>query len=134
MTTFFRKKSLIVSAAIGEGCALALTAVLLLPVAWAVIRELLPEGVGGGCAAGIAGISVWGATVFIVRCRGREALATGGIIAGAYVLLAALACALGGDKCAFGLWLAYLTAAVLAGALAGALMSVRQNTHKKRKR
>ena len=57
----------------------------------------------------------------------------GGIGLG-FVTLAALACALGGGKCAFGLWLAYLAGAAAAGGLIGALTSVRQNRHKKRRR
>ena len=132
--SFFKKKSFAVCAAIGVGGALILTALGLLPVTWAVIREVLPEGSGGVCAAIVAGLSVLAATAVVVRGRGREALATGGVIGGAYVLLAALLCALGGSKSAFGPWLAYLTGAVLIGALAGALVSVRQNKHKRRRR
>ena len=132
--TFFKKRSFPVSAAVGEGCALALTALLCLPLAWATIRELLPEAAGGLCAAAAAGLSVMAVTAVIGRSRGREALATGCAIGGGYVLLAALLCALSGGKGAFGPWLGYLCAAVFAGGSAGAMVSVRQKTHKKRRR
>ena len=130
--SFFKKRSFAVCAAVGEGCALVLTALLMLPAAWAVSAELLPLEAGSICAAAAAGLSVLLTTAVIARARGREALASGGAIGGGFVVLAALACALGGAKNAFGLWLAYLAGAVAAGALAGALLSVRQNRHKRR--
>ncbi len=132
--SFLKKKTFAVSAAIGEGCALVLTALLLLPVAWAVASGMVGEAAGGICACVAAGLGVLVPTAVIARARGREALATGGAIALGLVALAALLCALGGGKCAFGLWLAYLTGAVAVGGLTGALTSVRQNRHKKRRR
>lgn len=130
----FKKRSFIVCAAIGEGCALVLTALLCLPIAWALTKEALPETAGGIAAAAAAGLSVLVPTAVIVRSRGRETLATGGAIGGAYLALAALLCALSGSRSAFGPWLVYLAAAVLLGGLAGAMVSLRQNTHKKRRR
>ncbi len=132
--TFFRKRPFIVCAAIGWGCALVLTALLCLPLAWAVTKEILPEPAGPAACALAAGLSVLIPTAVIVRGRGREALATGGAIGGGYLLLAALACALAGSRSAFGPWLIWLAAAVLAGGLAGSMVSIRQNTHKKRRR
>ncbi len=132
--TFFKKRSFLVCAAIGEGCVLALTALLCLPLAWAVTREFLPEAAGGAAVLIAAGLSVLAVTAVIVKSRGKEALATGGVIAGGYILLAALACALAGSKSAFGTWLVYLAAAVLLGGAIGAAASIRQNAHKRRRR
>ena len=132
--SFLKKRSFALCAAIGEGCALALTALLLLPVAAGVSAEALPMQAGGYLAFLAAGISVLIPTAVIAKARGRQALATGGVIGGGYGLLAALACALAGSKSAFGLWLAYLAGAAAVGALAGAMLSVRQNRHKKRRR
>ena len=129
-----KKKSFAVCAAMGECCAILLTAVLLLPVALAVSGEVLPEALGGICAVAAAGISVFVPTVVIARIRARQVLATAGAIALGYVVLAALCCALGGAGSAFGLWLLRLAAAVGAGGLMGAVLSIRQNTHRKRKR
>ena len=114
--------------------ALALTALLLLPAAWAVAAEALPLEAGQLLPYLATGLSVLVPTAVIGRIRGREALAVGCVVAGGYEALAALTCALAGAKCAFGPWLAWLAAAVLAGALAGALLSVRQNRHKRRRR
>ena len=132
--TFLKKRSFIVCVAIGLGCALVRTALLCLPIAWAQAKEVLPETAGGAAAAAAAGLSVLVPTAVIVKSRGREALATGGAIGGAYVVLAALLCALAGSKSAFGTWLVVLAAAVLLGGLVGAMVSIRQNTHKKRRR
>ena len=132
--SFLKKRSFAAAAAIGEGCALILTALLLLPVAWGVSASLLPQTAGALCAPAAAGLAVLLTTAVIAKVRARQALATGGAIGGVYVTLAALLCALGGAKSAFGLWLAYLAAAVAVGVLAGALLSVRQNRHKKRRR
>ena len=131
--SFLKKQSFPLSAAIGEGCALLLTAALLLPAAWAVSAELLPLEAGPMLACAAAGLAVLVPTAVIARARGQQALITGGAIGGGYILLTALACALGGEKSAFGAWLATLAGAVLLGALAGALLSVRQNRHKRRR-
>ena len=131
--SFLKKSSFAVAAAIGEGCALVLTALLLLPVAWAVSGEMLPETAGALCAPAAAGLAILAPTAVIARTRGRDALATGGAIGGVYVALAALLCALGGANCTFDMRLAYLAGAAAAGALLGALVSVRQNRHKRRR-
>lgn len=132
--SFLKKRPFALCAAIGEGCALILTALLLLPAAWAVSAEALPMEAGAALPFAAAALAVFVSTAVLARLRGRQALATGGAVGGGYILLAALACALSGEKGAFGLWLAWLAAAVLAGAVAGALVSVRQNRHKKRRR
>lgn len=132
--SFLKKWSFALCAAAGEGCALILTALLLLPAAWAVSSEALPMQAGLLLPYIAACLAVLVPTAVIARVRGREALITGGTIGGVYILLSALACALSGTKSAFGPWLGYLAAAVLAGALAGALLSVRQNRHKRHRR
>ncbi len=132
--SFLKKWSFGLCVTAGEGCALALTALLLLPAAWAVSAQALPLQAGLPLPYIAAGLAVLAPTAAIGRVRGRQALAMGGAIAGGYILLAALVCALGGAKCAFGPWLGILAAAVGAGALAGALLSVRQNRHKRRRR
>ena len=132
--SFLKKSSFAAAAAMGEGCALVLTALLLLPVAWAVSGEVLPLAAATLCAPAAAVLAVLVPTAVIAKVRARQALATGGAIGGMYVALAALLCALGGGKSAFGLWLACLAGAAAVGALAGALLSIRQNRHKKRRR
>ena len=132
--SFLKKRSFLVCVGMGEGCAVVLTALLLLPCAWAIHCELLPQQAGWLCAAGCAMVSVLIPAAVIARVRRREALATGGAIALGYVTLAALMCALGGKGYDFGVWLGALAAAVAAGGLLGAVLSVRQNTHKRRRR
>ncbi len=133
MLSFLKKRSFAVCAAMGVGGALALTALLMLPGALLVGGETLPERYGWIYALGAAGLSVLAVTAIIGRARGREVLATGGAVAAAYVLLAALLCALGGKNCAFGMWLACLAGAVAAGGAAGAMLSVRHNAHHRRR-
>ncbi len=132
--SFLKKSSFAVCAAIGVGAALVMTALALLPAAWAVSAGLLPEPAGRTAALVLAGLAVLIATAVIARARGREALVTGGAIALGILALAALCCALGGGKCAFGPWLLYLTGALAIGCLAGALLGIRRNSHKKRRR
>ena len=129
-----KKKSFPICAAIGMGAALLLTALLLLPVSAAVESGALDMGVGRILAYVCVGMSVLVPSAVIARVRGRQALATGGVIALGCALLAALCCALAGERCAFGPWAAYTAAALAVGALAGALLGVRQNSHKKRRR
>ncbi|MCD8322597.1 MAG: hypothetical protein LUC89_06925 [Oscillospiraceae bacterium] len=129
-----KKMSLPAAAALGEAGALLLTAVLLLPFAMAIQRETIGQEWGWLCAAASAGLSVCAATVAVARSRGRQALATGGVIALGYVALAALLCALGGSGSAFGVWLARLAAGVGIGAFGGVLLSIRQNAHRKKRR
>lgn len=131
--SFLKKKSFALCAGIGVGCALALTALLALPFALAIRAEALPQGLGWIFASVCAAAGTLIPTAVIGRARGRQTMAVGGALGGGYVILAALGCALGGDKCAFGPWLGALTAAVAAGALLGALLAVRQNTHRRRR-
>ncbi len=132
--SFLKKSGFAAAAAMGTGAALVLTALVLLPAAWAVSAGLVPEQAGRTAALVVAGLAVLAATAVIAKVRGREALATGGAVALGTLTLAALCCALGGAKCAFGPWLAYLAGAALAGGLAGAMAGVRRNSHKKRRR
>lgn len=128
-----KKKGLAASAAIGLGCAIVLTALLCLPFAAAICRGILPMSGAFICAATAAGLGVFIATLFIAGLRQRQALPTGDIIGGGFVLLCALFCALGGKGFTFGGWLLWLAGAVLLGGLLGAFMSIGQNKHKKRR-
>ncbi|MCD7750071.1 MAG: hypothetical protein LUH42_08480, partial [Oscillospiraceae bacterium] len=74
-----------VAAALGEAGAVLLTAVLLLPFAMAIHREALGQEWGWLCAVASASFSICAATVAVARSRGRQALATGGVIALGYV-------------------------------------------------
>lgn len=134
MLAKLRKKGLPVSAAAALLAALVLTALLCLPFAAAMCREALPLTGVQLWSVLAAGLSVMIATLVTARLRGRQALPTGAIVAGGYIVLAALACALGGADAAFGPWLWQLGAAVLAGGLLGAFMSIRQKSHKKRRK
>lgn len=128
-----KKKGLSLSAAIGLACAVVLTVILCLPFAAAVCQGALPLSGAFAWAATAAGLSVLIATLFIARTRQRQALPTGGIIGGGFALLCALLCALGGEGFFFGGWLLWLAGAVLLGGLLGAVMSIGQNQHKKRR-
>lgn len=129
-----KKKSFAVCVAAGEGCAIVLTLLLMLPMAGAVYGELLTEEMAWLCGPVAAAVSVFVPTLILAKIRKRQLLAIGGAIALGYVLLAALLCALGGGRCAFGMWLCWLAVAAAVGGLAGALLCVRQNTHKRRRR
>ncbi|MCD7844709.1 MAG: hypothetical protein LUG57_02415 [Oscillospiraceae bacterium] len=129
-----KKTSFPVAIALGEAGALALTAALLLVFAALIHREAMGQEWGWLCAVASAGLSICAATAVVARSRGRQALATGGAIALGYVALAALLCAMGGSGAAFGLWLGRLAAGAGAGALGGAMLAIRQNAHRKKRR
>lgn len=129
-----KKMSFPAAASLGVAGALLLTAVLLLVFAALIHREVLGQEWGWLCAVASAGLSICAATVAVARSRGRQALAIGVAITLGYVALAALLCAMGGSNSAFGIWLARLTVGAVAGALAGAMLSIRQNAHRKKRR
>lgn len=126
-----KKKGLLPAAAIGLSAALGMTALLCLGIAALIHNGTLPMAAAGLCAVASAGVSIWCAVLMVSRLRGRQAMPTAGIIAGGFVFLAALICALGGEKSTFGPWLWQLGLAALAGGILGAVMSLRQNSHKK---
>lgn len=128
-----KKSGLALSAGIGLVAALGMTALFCLGAAALIRRGTLPMQTADVCASVSAGVAVWITVWSITRMRGRQALPTAACIAGGYVLLAALLCAMGGEKSTFGAWLWWLSAAVSGGGLLGAVMSIRQNTHKKRR-
>ena len=132
--SILKKKSFTLTVAIGLGAALIFTALLLLPTALLIHKEVLDLTAGWLCAALAAGLGVFVSTAVIVKVRGRQALATGGALALGYVLLAALLCALGGSGFSFGAWLIRLSCAVAAGGLAGAMVSIGKNTRRKSRR
>ena len=132
--SFLKKKSLLFCIGAGTGCAVVLTALLLLPFAWAIRRELIPESAQWLCAALCAGLGALIPAAVICRVRRRQAVATGAAIGGCCLALAALGCALGGEGYAFGPWLGALGAALLAGGLAGAVLAVGCSGHKRRRR
>ena len=132
--SILKKKSFPLTVAIGLGAALVLTALLLLPIALLIHKEVLGLNMGWLCAPLTAGLGIFVSTAVIVKARGRQALATGGALALGYVLLAALVCALGGSGFAFGPWLIRLSCAVAAGGLAGAMVSIGKNTRRKSRR
>lgn len=129
-----KKQGLLPSVAVGTGAALVLTALLCLPFAAAVCKGALPLETGFLWAALSAGLSVLLSSLAVARARARQSLPTGAAIAGAYTLLAALICALGGQGFVFGSWLLWLAGAVFLGGLLGAVMSIRQNPHGKRRK
>lgn len=129
-----KKQGLLLSAAMGAGAAALLTAVLCLPFAAAISKGALPLETSLVWALIAAGVSVMLASLVVARARARQFLPTGAAIAGLYALLAALVCALGGKGFSFGPWLLWLIGTVLFGSLLGAVMSIRQNTHGKRRK
>lgn len=126
-----KKKGLLTAASIGVGAAVLLTVLLCLVFAAIIHREILPLSAAGACAAGAAGVAVFAASLVTGRLRERQALPLAGLIAAGLVLLAALLCALGGSAASFGPWLPRLCGASAGGALLGAVMSIRQNPHRK---
>lgn len=120
-----KRKGLPAAAGVGIVMAAALTALLCLLPAALIGRRLLPQEAGAYCACAAAGLAVFAAVLFIARLRGRQALPTGGCVAGGVLALAALLCALGGAEADFGPWLLRLGCAVIAGGVLGAVMSIR---------
>lgn len=129
-----RKMNLPAAGGIGLCAAVLLTVLLCIPGAAMINGGLLPLSTCAVWAYAAAGISVFAATLTMTRLRKRQAMPTAGIIAGGYILLSAALCAFGGEGTAFGRWLWQLILAVAAGGLVGAVMSIRQNPHKKRRR
>ena len=129
-----KKLGLLPASLLGLLLSLAVTALFCLPFAAVICRGLLPMETMGLWALLAAGLGVMAGTVCVVRLRGRQVMPTAGIVGGGFLLTASLLCAAGGARSDFGPWLFWLAAAVLAGGLLGAVMSIRQNTHKKHRR
>lgn len=132
--SFLKKRGLLVSAAAGLGMALCLTALLCLALAALIQRQTLPMSAAGLGAALAAGLSVFAAVLLIAGRRQRQAMPLAGLVAGGFLLLAALLCALDSGGADFGPWLLRLGGTVSAGGILGAIMSIGQNTHTKRRR
>lgn len=129
-----KKLNLPAACGVGLCAALALTALLCIPGAVVIDRGALPLDLAPVWATAAAGLAVFAAALLLSKVRGRQALPAAGAVAGGYILLAAVLCALGGDKSGFGPWLWKLAIAVMSGALLGAVLSIRQNPHRKRRR
>ena len=130
----WKKRGLLPSCLLGLGAAAALTALLCLAMTPLIMRGAVPLDRADILAQSASFLSVFAAVLFLAKSRGRQAMPTAGIVAGGYILLAALLCALGGRSCAFGPWLLREGAAATAGALLGAVMSIRQPQRRRRKR
>ena len=129
-----KKLNLPAAGGIGRGLAVLMTVLLCIPGAAVINGGILPLAACDGWACGAAGVAVFAATMMLGKLRKRQALPTAGIIAGGYILLCAALCAFGEEGSAFGPWLGRLLCAVAAGGVLGAVMSIRQNPHKKRRR
>ena len=128
-----KKMNLPVSVCVGLACAVLLTLLLCVPGAMIVNRGILPMSVCPYWAAGAAGLAVLFAALVIAGARKRQTLPTAAALAGGYVVLALLMALIMGGSLAGG-WLARLVIAVAVGGFLGAIMSIRQNPHKKRRR
>lgn len=122
-----------VSACVGLAGAVLLTLLLCVPGALIIDRGILPLSACPYWAAGAAGLAVFFAALVIAGVRKRQTLPTAGALAGGYVVLSLLLALIMGGSLAGG-WLIRLVIAVAAGGFLGAVMSIRQNPHKKRRR
>ena len=130
----WKKTGLVPAGLITLGAAVLLTAVFALLWVPLILRGWLPDGDYSLYAAAAAGLGVFTAVTAAVRLRGRQPMQTAGIVCGGFLLLEALMCALGGESCAFGGWLASTAAAAAAGAFAGAVMSLLKTGRGRRRR
>ena len=129
----WKKRGLVPSCLMGLGAAVLMTALFTLLETPLFLRGLLPTDKLGLCACAAAGLAVFIAVLLTARLRGRQAMPTAGIVAGGYVLLAALLCALGGGRCSFGPWLLRAAAFAASGALLGAVMSIKKSGSRRRR-
>lgn len=130
----FGLKKWSLSAAAGFGAVLAslLTMVLCLPGAALIHRGSLPTAAAQIWGLASAGLSVFLAALVICRFRRRQAAPTAGLLAGLFILVCILLSLFPGCQPP-GLWLVRVALAVAAGGSLGAVMSIRQNPHKKRR-
>ena len=129
----WKKWKLPTAAGIGLGCAALLTPILCAPGAWIAARGTLPLGACPYWAACAAFLAVFLPVFFIAGARKRQALPTGGAVAGGYAAIALILSLVCGNATG-GAWLGRVVIAVFAGGALGAVMSIRQNPHKKRRR
>lgn len=131
-----KMKKLNLPTAGGVGCCLAvlMTVLLCIPGAAVINKGILPLSASSVWACAAAGVSVFLVVLVLARLRKRQAMPLAGIIAGGFVLLAAILCAFGGASSAFGPWLWSLAITAAAGGLLGAVMSIRHNTYRKHRR
>lgn len=130
----WKKRGLVPSCLFGIAVSVVLTALICLALTPLFLRGAVPLERTDIIAPLASGIAVFAAVLFLAKTRGKQAMPTAGIVAGGVVLLAAVLCALGGRRFAFGAWLWHAAAAAAAGALLGAVMSIRKKSGKRRRR
>ena len=129
----WKKWSLPAAAGVGLGCAALLTPILCAPGAWIAARGSLPLRACPYWAACAAGLAVFLPVLLIAGARKKQALPTAGAVAGGYAALALILSLVFGHTPG-GAWLGRVVIAVFVGGALGAVMSIRQNPHKKRRR
>ncbi len=129
-----KKRGLLPSSIMGLAAAVILTALLCLALTPIITRGILPPESASSAGCVSAGLAVFAAVYYVSKSRGRQAMPTAGIIAGGYLLLAALVCALGGSGFEFGAWLGRDAVAAGLGAFLAAVMSIGKKPVKRNRR
>ena len=128
-----KKWSLPAAAGAGIAAVILLTVLLCLPGAALIDREVLPLSSAPYWAAGSACAAACAATLAVCKIRKRQTLPTAASIAAGAALFDLLCAVIGGAE-AVGPWMIRLLFALFTGGLLGAVLSIRQNAHKKRRR
>lgn len=129
-----KKLSLAACGGLGALAAAVLTAALCVPAAILIHRQVLPAETGRTLVQIIAGVSMAVSACIAAALRGRQALLTAGLAAAGVLLAAILAGLLLGTGEGMTAWLPRLACCLFFGAAAGAVMSLRRNPQKKRRR
>ena len=118
----------------GIAMELILTFLLLIPAAMIMNRQLLGNYASAILPPVVAGLAVFLTAMVLVKVQKKQPYAMGAALGGAYVLLAAVLCALGGPSCEFGRWILWLGLAAVVGGLLGANAFAGKKNQKRRHR
>ena len=129
-----KKKGLWMSGLIGLAAAVLLTGLICLGMTPLFLRGILPLDQADTAAPFAVCLAVFLVVLLLTKSRGRQVMPTAGIVAGGFILLSALLCALAGQGHSFGAWLVRTAAGAVTGSLFGAIMSIRRKPSRRRHR
>ena len=129
-----KKNSLPLGAAAGVLCAASVTLLICLLMAELIYHQRIPMNVLSWCATAAAGIGMMAGALTAAGLCHRRSLPAIGAAGGACLFILMVFRVASGIEGPFGVWFLRAAGAVLCGCGLGALMSIRQNRHKKRRR
>lgn len=132
--TFFKKKNLIVCAAIGAALSMVITLLLLLVVSWAVNARFIPQSSTNIAIYVAVFLAVLIGAAEIARWRGKDYIACSMLCALGYIVVAMIVYALGIRKIEFFGWFMRIFLVTASAGLLSGMITLRHKAGRKGKR